>query len=96
MNCNLSPNEIKDVKTKFSAWQELQGEKKELSDAEKDIKKQAAEIIDCKVGDVAKLFKAMQKLYDGEENELDEIGSVLECIRSNGESDDEGEEESDE
>lgn len=84
MNCNLSPDEIKKVKTKFAAWQELQGEKKELSEAEKDVKNQAAEIIDGKVADVGKLFKAMQQMYDGVDNDLDEIGSVLECIRSNG------------
>ena len=84
MNCNLTPDEITQVKTKFAAWQELQGEKKELSDAEKDIKKQAAEIIDGKVTDVAKLFKAMQQIEDGLDNDLDEVGAVLECIRSNG------------
>lgn len=93
MNCNLTPEEIKDVKTKFSAWQEIQGEKKELSEAEKDIKKEAAEIIDGKVSDVGKLFKALQQLYDGVDNDLDEIGAVLECIRSNGTDTNESEEE---
>ena len=84
MNCNLTPDEITQVKAKFSAWLELQDEKKALSDAEKDIKKQAAEIIDGKVTDAGKLFKAMKQIYDGEDNDLDEIGSVLECIRANG------------
>lgn len=91
MNCNLTVEEIKEIKTKFSAWQELQSEKKALSEAEKDIKKDTASIIDGKTGDVGKLFKAMQQIYDGVENDLDEVGAVLECIRSNG-SDDDGDE----
>lgn len=84
MNCNLTPEEIKDVKTKFSAWLEIQGEKKELADAEKDIKKEVADIIDGKIGDAGKLLKALKQIYDGVDNNLDEIGAVLECIRSNG------------
>ncbi len=91
MNCNLTVEEIKEIKTKFSAWQELQSEKKALSEAEKDIKKDTASIIDGKVGDVGKLFKAMQQIYDGVENDLDEVGAVLECIRSNGSDDNEDE-----
>lgn len=84
MNCNLTPDEIKEVKTKFSAWLEVQDEKKALADSEKELKKDVAEVIDGKVGDAGKLFKALKQLYDGEENDLDEIGSVLDCIRNNG------------
>lgn len=92
MNCNLTVEEIKEVKAKFSAWMELQDEKKELSDAEKSIKQDAAEIIDGKASDVGKLFKAMKQIYDGLDNDLDEVGAVLECIRSNGATEDETQE----
>ncbi len=88
MNCNLTPDEIKEVKTKFSAWLEVQDEKKALADSEKELKKDVAEVIDGKVGDAGKLFKALKQLYDGEENDLDEIGSVLDCIRNNGSDED--------
>ena len=87
MNYNLSAEAIKEIKTQFSAWMELQDEKKALAEAEKDCKTKAAAIFEGKVGDAGKLFKAMKKMYDGEDNELDELGSVLECIRSNGQED---------
>ena len=94
MNYNLSAEAIKEIKTQFSAWMELQDEKKSLAEAEKDCKTKAAAIFEGKVGDAGKLFKAMKKMYDGEDNELDELGSVLECIRSNGpEDEDEAEAE---
>lgn len=88
MNCNLTSEQIKELKAKFSAWMELQSEKKELNESDKDIRSQAAEIFEGKASDCAKLFKAMQKMYDGQENELDELGSVLECIRANGSNND--------
>jgi hypothetical protein len=84
MNYNLTAEAIKEIKTQFAAWLELQDEKASLAEAEKDCKTKAASIFEGKVGDAGKLFKAMKKMYDGEENELDELGSVLECIRSNG------------
>lgn len=87
MKCNLGFEEIKDIKTQFTAWMELEDEKAQLAEAEKDCKKRVATIIEAKVGDAGKLFKAMKKMYDGEDNELDELGSVLDCIRSNGNDD---------
>lgn len=97
MRYNFSEDEIKEIKTQFRAWQEIQGEKKELSAAEADTKEKVAEIIEGKKGDVGKLFKAMQQIEDGLDNDLDEVGAVLEAVRSNGSSgDEEAEEEAEE
>lgn len=92
MNANLTPDQIKDLKAKFSAWLEIQSEKKVLNENDKDIRTAAGEIFDGKASDAQKLFKAMKQLYDGQDNDLDEIGSVLECVRANGDSSSETEE----
>lgn len=89
MNNNLTQEDIKKLKTQFSAWMDIQDEKKQLSDSESDLKGEAAKILDCKKPLVAKLFKAMKQEYDGEENDLDEAGSILELIRANGSDEDE-------
>lgn len=85
MRCNLSPDEIKQIRTNYEAWVELQDEKKALSEADKDVREKAAEIFEGKAGDATKLFKAMLAEESGKDNELDEIGSVFECIKANGE-----------
>lgn len=86
LKCNLSESEVKELKSKFNGWLELEDEKKALSDSEKDLKKDAAEIIEGKVKDINLLFKSMRDMYNGSENDLDEVGGVLEAIRANGNS----------
>lgn len=81
MNYNLNADEINTIKKSFSAWLELQDEKKSISEAEKDLKKQAAEAFDGNASQAGKLFHAMKQLADGEDNELDELGSVLEALK---------------
>lgn len=85
MRCNLTPDEISQVKKKYEAWVELQDEKKALSEADKSVREDAAKIFEGKAGDATKLFKAMLAEENGKDNELDEIGSVFECIKANGE-----------
>ena len=84
LKCNLSPNEITKVKTSFSAYEELVSRKKELAEEEKAIKSDVANVIDGKIGDAGKLLKAMLQQYQNGENDLDEVGAVLDCIRNNG------------
>lgn len=81
MNYNLGAEEISTIKKSFSAWQELQDEKKSLSEAEKDLKKQAAEAFEGNVSQAGRLFRAMQQIYNGEDNDLDELGAVLEALK---------------
>lgn len=84
LKCNLSLDEIAQVKTSFSAYEELVSRKKELAEEEKAIKADVANVIDGKIGDAGKLLKAMLQQYQNGENDLDEVGAVLDCIRNNG------------
>lgn len=84
LNCNLTPDQISEIKVKFEAYKELYERKKELSEEEKSIKGDVAKIIEGKQGDAGKLLKAMLQQWENGENDLDEVGAVLECIRSNG------------
>ena len=94
MNYNLSAEDKKKVKAQFSAWLELQDEKKELAEAEKAAKESVKDILDCKIGQVGKLFKLMQKYYNGAAEEEEDIWAAMESIRS-GDTEDEPEEEVD-
>lgn len=94
MNYNLSAEDKKKVKAQFSAWLELQDEKKELTEAEKAAKESVKDILDCKIGQVGKLFKLMQKYYNGAAEEEEDIWAAMENIRS-GDAEEDSEEEVD-
>lgn len=97
MNYNLNTQDKKLVKAQFSAWLELQDEKKELADAEKAAKEAVKNVLDCKIGQVGKLFKLMQKYYNGAAEDEEDIWAVMENIRSgDDEEEDEASEETEE
>lgn len=96
MNYNLNAQDKKLVKAQFSAWLELQDEKKELADAEKAAKEAVKGVLDCKIGQVGKLFKLMQKYYNGAAEDEEDIWAVMENIRSEDEEEDEASEETEE
>lgn len=91
MNYNLSAEDKKKVKAQFSAWLELQDEKKELAEAEKATKETVKDVLDCKLSQVGKLFKLMQKYYNGAAEDEEDIWAVIESIRS-GDAEEEAEE----
>ena len=95
MNYNLNAQDKKKVKAQFSAWLEIQDEKEELKDAEKATKEAVKEVLDCKLGQVGKLFKLMQKYYNGAAEDEEDIWAVIENIRS-GDDEEESDETSDE
>lgn len=95
MNYNLNAQDKKKVKAQFSAWLEIQDEKEELKDAEKATKEAVKDVLDCKLGQVGKLFKLMQKYYNGAAEDEEDIWAVIENIRS-GDDEEESEETSDE
>lgn len=95
MNYNLSAEDKKKVKNQFSAWLEIQDEKKELSEAEKATKETVKDVLDCNLSQVGKLFKLMQKYYNGSAEDEEDIWNLLELITSPNNSDvEEVEEES--
>lgn len=95
MNYNLNAQDKKKVKAQFSAWLEIQDEKEELKDAEKATKEAVKDVLDCKLGQVGKLFKLMQKYYNGAAEDEEDIWAVIENIRS-GDDEEDGDETSDE
>lgn len=96
MNCNLNAEDKKKVKAQFSAWLEIQDEKKELSEAEKATKETVKDVLDCTIGQVGKLFKLMQKYYNGAAEDEEDIWAVMENIRSADAEEAEGEEDTEE
>lgn len=89
MNYNLNAQDKKKVKAQFSAWLEIQDEKKELAEAEKATKEAVKDVLDCKLGQVGKLFKLMQKYYNGAAEDEEDIWAVIENIRSGDDEEDE-------
>lgn len=95
MNYNLSDEDKKIVKGQFACWQELQGEKKSIAEAEKASKEKVAEVLDCKIGAAGKLFKLLQKKYDGS-SEDEDIWTVIDSLFGGSEEEDSEETESEE
>jgi hypothetical protein len=81
MKVNLTDEEVKQTKTQFSAYGEIQDEKKALADAEKDCKEKVADIIEGKLGDAGKLLKLMLKISSGAEDDLGELSLISDRIR---------------
>lgn len=92
MEYNLTKEDKDIIKSQYSVWEEIQDEKKALSEAEKGTKEKVKEILDCKIGTVGKLFKLMQKRCNGDD-EYEDIWAVLEGLSSGTSSDEEEEED---
>ena len=93
MNYNISANDKKKVKAQFSAWLELQDEKKEISEAEKSAKETVKDILECTIGQAGKLFKLMQKKYNAELSTEEDIWAAMNSISGADENEDEDAEE---
>ena len=85
MNLNLTPDQVAEVKTNFTAWDEILERSSELSSERKAVLERAAVIYECKPAMVSKLFKNMKKKMDNGQDEINEISLMEEVIRNNGE-----------
>ena len=85
MNLNLTPDEVRDVKNDFDAWDEIETRKKELAAEIKAVLARSAAIYECKHGKVSKLFKGMKKKMENGEDEVSDLSLMEEVIRNNGE-----------
>ena len=84
MNLNLTTDEIQELKTLYTSWEEIKDRSSELAAEMKAVKGNAAKLVEGTVGQVGKLFKAMQELSEVGETEVDEISSMIEVIKNNG------------
>lgn len=85
MNLNLTPDQVQEVKTNFTAWDEILERSSELLNERKAVLERAAVIYECKPGKVSKMFKNMKKKMEDGEDEINEISLMEEVIRNNGE-----------
>lgn len=85
MNLNLTPEQVEEVKTNFTAWDEIGERNSELLNERKAVLERAAIIYECKPAMVSKLFKNMKKKMDDGQDEINEIALMEEVIRNNGE-----------
>lgn len=85
MNLNLTPEQVAEVKTNFTAWDEILERSSELLSERKAVLERAAVIYECKPAMVSKLFKNMKKKMDNGQDEINEISLMEEVIRNNGE-----------
>jgi hypothetical protein len=85
MNLNLTPEQVEEVKTNFTAWDEIGDRAKELKLEIKAVLERAAAIYECKPAMVSKLFRNMKKKMDDGQDEINEIALMEEVIRNNGE-----------
>lgn len=81
MNLNLTAEEIKLMKSIFSSYQEDEDRKKEITSDESELKKKAAQVLDSKPAEAAKVLSAMLKIYEDGENPLDDICNVVDVIQ---------------
>lgn len=82
MNLNLTAEEIKLMKSIFSSYQEDEDRKKEITSDESELKKKAAQVLDSKPAEAAKVLSAMLKIYEDGENPLDDICNVVDVIQN--------------
>ena len=92
MNYNLSSEDKKKVKAQFSAWLELQDEKKEIAEAEKSAKETVKDIMECTIGQAGKLFSLMQKKYNAKLSDEEDIWAAMNSISNSDDEDEETEE----
>ena len=70
------------LKVIFSSFLDLEDQKKELAQQQKDLKNEAAAILEVKKGIIAKIFSYMKKKYEKGEDELEQIYELMELIEN--------------
>lgn len=80
MISNLGEDEKKRVKAIFSEFLDIEEQKRQLLDSQKDLKEEVSQILSLKKGLVSKLFSFLKKKYENGENELEQIYEVVEQL----------------
>lgn len=78
----LDEDKKKQLKGIFTSFLDLEDQKKEIADQQKDLKEEAANILEVKKGIVAKIFSYMKKKYEKGDDELEQIYELMELIES--------------
>lgn len=79
----ITPEDKARAKANLESWLEIQDRKKELKAENDGIVSDTAQLLDVKKPIVNKLFTALKKKMDGEENPSDEVDTIIETVFRN-------------
>jgi uncharacterized protein (AIM24 family) len=83
MISNIDEETKKRAKVDFDAYLEIEDRKKELKAEHDAVVGDTAELLDVKKTVITKLFKALKKKMDGEDNPDDEVDQIIETVFRN-------------
>lgn len=78
----IDPHDKKKVKELFSSWLDIREQRKQLNDSNKDVVKDAADILNVQAKTVNKLFAFLKQKHDGGEDELDTLLDIAASIEN--------------
>lgn len=76
----LDPSDKKRVKEIFSDWLDIGEQRKQLNETNKEITKEASDILNVKTKTVNKFFNFLKQKQDGGDDELDTLLEISEMI----------------
>ena len=79
----IAPEDKTKAKANLDAWLEIQDRKKELKTENDGIIADTAQLLDVKKTIVNKLFTALKKKMEGEDNPNDEVDTIIETVFRN-------------
>lgn len=79
---NINDEDKSRLKEIFSSFMDLEDQKKELGEQQKDLKDEASRILEVKKGVVSKIFGYMKKKYEKGDDELEQIYEIMEQVES--------------
>lgn len=78
----IDPHDKKRVKELFSSWLEIGEQRKQLNESNKEITKEAADILSVKSKTATKLFNFLKQKHDGGDDELDTLLDIASSIEN--------------
>lgn len=79
MKSSLTPDEIREAKTVFTAYLEFLDREKEMKEEKKAIKEQLVHLLEAKASDVTKILNYLQKRWEGDSS-IDDAYAMAELI----------------
>lgn len=76
----IDPHDKSKFKELFSSWLEIGDQRKALNDANKEITKEVADMLNVKAKTVSKLFRFLKDKHDSGDDELDVIIEITSSL----------------
>ena len=81
MKDSLLEEDIRQIKTSFEKYLEINDRKQNLKDEEKAVKEEVKNVIDGTLRDAGKMLKIMKEKYDNGTSATDEISSLVDQVQ---------------